>query len=253
MATARFLLLTFAALLLSASLGEAPTRAATSATSDLTELLGLADVVVEIQVLQISSQFDKDIGLPYSVATLKVEKSYKGGAASGVQIRCEYFGDPLSSGQKTIVPGQPVLKTGDRAVLLLAANKKRPENWRVLGGELGLIALETSKQGAATARRASGHFEFFVADDSSLTGYSPVNSAVIQAAQLKDVLQATLSAGRPVLEKNSVAAPEQPRVEPSSAQAVNVAPAATITIYWPRAAFALIALSILWVLFRRTR
>jgi hypothetical protein len=246
MKTCRWVMPIFAALVISASLGETPSQAATAATEDLTELTTLADAIVEVEVVALHNGYDQALSLPFTIATLKVLKSYKGTFKAGDEVRCEYFGGEFGA-ETTIVPGQAKLNAGEHAVLLLAANKKRPENFRVLGGDLGVIRIEES-----TARRANGRFDFYVADASSLTGYVAVNSVAISTTQLGDLLLATLNTGRQVIEKPTAATAPAEQIAPVAdapdTLAVTQTPAPRM---WPLALLAAALLSISWLLFRR--
>ena len=191
------------ALTLAAIVSEAPSRAASRLTEDLTELLKMSDAVVQVTVTAQRVQAGNPQNVPFTVAALSVEKVYKGPLAAGATIQAEYIGGAAYGGM-VVSPGQPHLNTGERAVLLLA-QVPGAKNWRVLGGDAGQIVLARDGSGTDIARRGSGRFEFYISDEGSLTGYRSVKGAAIHADQLGALLQAALDTGRPVLEKEQAA------------------------------------------------
>jgi hypothetical protein len=191
------------ALTVSAILGETLNHAASRLTEDLTELLKRADAVVQVSVKTQHVQTNNAQGVPFTVVTLCIEKSYKGTLSADTEIQAEYFGGALE-GETVVCPGQPKMDVGERAVLLLA-RVPGAQNWRILGGDAGQIVLVRDGSGQELARRGCGQFDFYLADESSLTGYRPVKGTAIFARQLGALLQAVLDTGRPVLEKQQAA------------------------------------------------
>jgi hypothetical protein len=146
------------------------------------------------------------------------------------------------NGLQVVSPGQAQLNVGDRAVLLLA-NVPGAKNWRILGGDAGQIVLARDGDGKELARRGSGRFEFYVADESSLTGYRPVKGTSIYADQLGALLQAVLETGRPVLEKETIASAT---ILPPAPIAINVATEPSEPSVAGRVLWVLIATTMAW-------
>ncbi|HYG74192.1 MAG TPA: hypothetical protein VEK08_04225 [Planctomycetota bacterium] len=176
---------------------EFPITAASRLTSDFNELLRLADAIVEVKVLEVHSRERK------STATLRIERVIKGDVPNAAPLEIEYLGG-YDGPYRVISPGQPNFSAGEHALLLL----KRSENeqrWHVLGGDVGQVTIATDGLNQRLARRASGKFEFFVADAESLSGFRKVNSVEISYQQLERLITAVLESGRPEL-----AEPEAP-------------------------------------------
>lgn len=235
------------ALAITIFVGFSGSGAASRVTEDLAELVKAAGAVAEVTVTAHRVQAEKPDSLPFTVVTLSVEKVYKGALAAGSEIQAEYIGG-AAHGRTVVSPGQANLKIGDRAVVLLT-QVPNAANWRVLAGDAGQIVLAQDGEGRALARRASGRFEFYVADDASLTGYRPVKSATIYADQMSAVLSAIVNTGRPVLENHSVAAAREIPA-PAAMMSLAPAPAASESSVVARLVVVLLATTLIWALSR---
>ncbi|HYF49902.1 MAG TPA: hypothetical protein VEJ63_10875 [Planctomycetota bacterium] len=194
-------LMTFAlAAAISVVVSESTHRAATTRTEDFADLLKLADCVVEVNISALKHEPTSSLGIPRSVATLKVLRCYKGTLEAAVEIQCETFGG--ASGESTIVmPGQAKLETGTKALLLLT---KAGDIWRVLAGEAGHVDLHRDQNNVEVAQRANGSFEFYIRDEQSLSGYSAVKKDALSAEQLRKLVDLIVTTGRNVFEDTAI-------------------------------------------------
>lgn len=192
------------------------TRAASRLTDDLTELLKLAKVVAEVEVLTQTNQPESKAQVPVTVVTLKIHKIFKGDLLLQSELTAEYLGG-FDGHNQVVVPGQPVLVPGLRAVVLLSNSVDPSARWHVLAGDAGQINFGQNEKGESIASRTSGgQFEYFVRDEQSLTGYSPVKSTWVSSACFYDLLSAILATGRPVLDAGYKSRPAPMAVSASS-------------------------------------
>jgi hypothetical protein len=188
------------------------------------ELIRMASAVVEVSVLRTAYQEQSAVGTPLTVATLKVKKAYKGELPAGAETTVEFFGGPQEA-HWVVSPGQPQLDPGDSAILLLTRPREGSANWRVLGGDVGLITLSRNEAGECVAGRASGQFDYYVRDGASTTGCRRVTSSVLGTGQLEELLTTIVRTGRPVLENCLSASPVQVWPAPAATLSHQSAPA----------------------------
>lgn len=188
-----------AALLISGLLDLTWPLAATRLTEDLTELLQFSQAVVEVVVLDKRTEPTSALDLPVTLATVQIRKVFKGEFPENTNLTVEYFGG-FDGKNQVVVPAQPELNVGDRAVLLLIQVRKPDGNWRILSGDTGQINLKADEDGRLTARRAHGSFTFFVGNKSAGESCKSAASTALSAEDLDRLLHAVLNTGCPVLE-----------------------------------------------------
>ena len=178
--------------------------AATRLTDDLNDLIQMAEAAVEGQITDQSAGPESG-SIPTTLYTLRVAKTLKGSPEEGSNITLESLGGSNSQGKegKVVCFGEAKFKPGDQVVVLI---RKRGLNWRVLGGDVGVIILD-GPGNAAQASRANGTFEFYVADKSSLTGYHNVNTRIMSHDLLSRLIRTVVTTKRPVLEELPEPAP----------------------------------------------
>jgi len=241
MNTAKTILNLTLALTISALIGLSQSGAASRVTEDLTDMVKMAGAVAEVTVTAQRVQADNANSVPFTVVTLKIEKVFKGQLDAGNEIQAEYMGG-AAFGRMVVSPGQANLKMGDRAVLLLT---KAPNaaNFRILGGDAGQITLSQDGEGRQLARRGSGRFSFYVADEAALTGYRQVNSSAIYSNQLNALLTTLTKIGRPVLENEYAA---EAKTLPAPAAMTAAAPASDDSSLFGRLLSVLFATTLVW-------
>jgi hypothetical protein len=190
---------TLAALLISAFVGLTWPQAATRLTEDLTDLLQFSEAVAEVTVLAKKVEPTSALEIPVTLVTVQVRKVYKGEFTENSSLTVEYFGG-FDGRNQVVVPAQPELNVGDRAVLLLIQARKPDGNWRILSGDTGQINLKTDAIGRLIAQRAHGHFTYFVGNKSAGESCSSAESTTLSADEFARLLHTTLDTGCPVLE-----------------------------------------------------
>ncbi|HEY3320197.1 MAG TPA: hypothetical protein VGP72_07015 [Planctomycetota bacterium] len=178
------------------------TSAASRLTDDFAELLQMAQVAAQVRIGELHVEAGRDGGIPLTVARCEVEAVRKGDLAGKKQIEVECFGATVGS-VETHCPGQAQLASGETALLLLVKNQSDPNRWRVLGGDVGQVALAEDGAGSKIARRMSGAFDYFVPEANSPSGWRRIKTAVVTQSKLTALVEALLTTGRPEIAERS--------------------------------------------------
>jgi len=176
-------------------------NAASRLTDDFAELVKLADAVVEVNIDDVRSQESTP---PRSVASLTIHRVFKGKVNPG-PLDIAFIGG-FDGPYRVIAPGQPHFIAGQSAVLLLSRSNDGA-SWHVLGGDAGQINVAEDGAGQRLARRASGRFEFYVADANSFSGSRAVKSASLRFQHMELLLNTVLKTGRPMIESAAASSP----------------------------------------------
>lgn len=183
----------FGALVLSSGF---QTGAASRLTEDFADLVKRASIVVEVDVGTCQDEANAQVGMPLTVASAKVLRVLRGDIANAIEI--ERFGGKQGDAMM-IVPGQATLSAGDRAVLLLIPSPLNNGRYRVLGGDAGCVLSENIEGGERRLRRAVGRFDYYVADESSQTGFVARQASALPDDEFNALTSALIKTGRPVL------------------------------------------------------
>lgn len=209
-----------------------PAGAASRITEDFADLVKRAPLVVEVEITASKDEQNTQVGMPLTLSQAKVVRVLRGDAHAALVI--ERFGGN-NGAERVHVPGQAQLTTGDRAVLLLIPSPLNNGRYRVLGGDAGCVLSEDSDRGARQLRRVTGRFDYYIADEKSLSGFVAKQAPALDGDEFDALVDAVLKTGRPVLTAAPGASSAQSAAEPvqlpvlrASTQAVSAAPAAPV-------------------------
>lgn len=197
--------------------------AASRLTEDFADLMKRAAIVVEVDVGVCQDEANAQIGIPFTVASAKVLRVLRGDIANAIEI--ERFGGKQGDALM-VVPGQANLSTGDRAVLLLIPSPLNNGRYRVLGGDAGCVLSENAEGGERLLRRAVGRFDFYVADESSQTGFVARQAAALPDEEFDALTNALIKTGRPVLTASAAPTPAKVLAQTASLPVITLPRAA---------------------------
>jgi hypothetical protein len=170
--------------------------AATRHTEDLCDLVKMAQLVIEAEVIE-TKPSSASTPVPLTQARIKVVKVLKGTSTES-EILIDFAGG-ISGEQRVIAPGAPELIPGHRYVLLVS-RFPQAENWRVVGGDAGQVEIVTAASGTIARRVGNCKFEYYASDARSLTGFTRVRCAEMRESAFSALLRAIIETGRPVIE-----------------------------------------------------
>lgn len=229
--------------------------AASRLTEDFADLVKRAAIVVEVEIGANQDEANAQVGMPLTVSSAKVLRVLRGDVSKAIEI--ERFGGKQGDAL-LVVPGQATLSTGDRAYVLLIPSPLNNGRYRVLGGDAGCVLSEDAN-GERMTRRAVGRFDYYVADESSQTGFVARQAVALPDDEFNALASALITTGRPVLTASAVPTPAQdlsPQTAMLSVVSVNTAspiPApADVPLYFKFGVF-LACVTLAWAATRLTR
>jgi len=193
--------------------------AASRLTEDFADLVKRAAIVVEVDIGNCQDETNAQIGMPLTVASAKVVRVLRGDIANAIEI--ERFGGKQGDAL-TVVPGQAALSTGDRAVVLLIPSPLNNGRYRVLGGDAGCVLSENAEGGERLLRRAVGRFDYYVADESSQTGFVARQAAALPDDEFNALASALITTGRPVLTASAAPTPAKAVAQTATLPVVSI-------------------------------
>lgn len=110
------------------------------------ELVRRSDAVVVATVDKVSHGFNPDHGYAETLYRFKVENSVYGVEKNTPTLTLALPGGPAGEGLVTVVPGMPVFKTGESAILFLVCDTKR-NTFVPTGLNQGVIRVLRNKRG----------------------------------------------------------------------------------------------------------
>lgn len=170
--------------------------AASRFTDDIAELARIANMVIEVEVIDVESVFVTGTQVPMTQSHLRIVKTYKGSTIE-TNLCVEYPGGN-DGAQRTIASGQPSLTAGGHYVLFLARFSPSKQ-WSIVGGDAGQVELVSDSDGMIAQRVGRPGFEYFVQDNKSLSGTSRVNCSIMREGDFRDLLETIIVTGRPVV------------------------------------------------------